>query len=176
MDIIRDFKFMISFFILCIIINKILGILAVIISKEGTDIRQVYKLFCSSDLKLIKNEELLEYICSTLEDLGYKNTVIAENLEEVLCYKDNSPTVVYLLKPVDDLVDLDIFYSIIGKMKSKKLKKGILITKGGYIPQCYKEIKDIRNSGIDIRIIDGKELVKLIRKNIEKDMISEGAV
>ncbi|GFP74966.1 restriction endonuclease [Clostridium fungisolvens] len=176
MQIITNFKFMFSFFILCIVINKILSVVTFFISKKNISIRQSYRLFSRNDLKTSETEYILEHLCSVLEEWGYKNSTISENLEEVICYKNNIATVVYYLQDKEGIIGSESLYSIVGKARAKKINHCIIVTTSDFDSKCSNAIKSIKKSGIDLKIIDGNELTKLIRENIEKQILAEGVV
>ncbi|MBK1813567.1 restriction endonuclease [Clostridium sp. YIM B02505] len=176
MQILTNFKFMFSFFILCIVINKILNIVMFFISKKDVSIRQYYRLFSKNDLKVLDSEVVLEHLCSVLEEWGYKNPTISENLEEIICYKNNIATVVYYLQYKEGVIGAESIYSIVGKTRAKKINHCVVVTTGQFDSKCNNEIKSIKKSGMDLKIIDGNELTKLIRENIEKQILTEGVV
>lgn len=176
MQIITNFKFMFSFFILCIFINKVLSIVIFFISKKNVSIRQSYRLFSKNDLKTSDTEDILEHMCNVLEEWGYKNPTISENLEEIICYKNNIATVMYYLRDEDEVIAPEDLYSIVGKARAKKINHCIVVTTSWFDSKCNNEIKSIKKSGVDLKIIDGNELTKLIRENIEKQILTEGVV
>ncbi|GFZ31833.1 hypothetical protein CSC2_23590 [Clostridium zeae] len=174
MQIITNFKFMFSFFVLCVVINKMLNIVTFFISKKNVSIRQPYRLFSRSDLKISQTEDIVEHLFSMLEEWGYKNPTISESLEEIICYKNNIATVMYYLQDKDGVIGSESLYSIVGKVRAKKINHCIIVTTSQFDSKCINEIKSIKKSGMDLKIIDGTELTKLIRENIEKQILAEG--
>ncbi|GKU25647.1 hypothetical protein CFOLD11_24730 [Clostridium folliculivorans] len=176
MQIITNFKFMFSFFILCIVINKVLSIVVFFISKKNVTITQSHSLFSRNDLKTSDTEDILEHLCNVLEEWGYKNPTISENLEEIICYKNNIATVVYYLRDKEEVIGSEELYPIVGKARVKKINNCIIVTTSYFDSNLNNGIKSIKKSGMDLKIIDCNELTKLIRENIEKQILAEGAV
>jgi restriction endonuclease Mrr len=146
------------------------------ISKKNVSIRESYRLFSRNNLKTSETEDILEYLCSVLEEWGYKNPTISENLEEIICYKNNIVTVMYYLQDKDEIIGVESLYSIVGKARAKKINHCIIVTTSQFDSKCNNEIKSIKKSGMDLKLIDGYELTKLIRENIEKQILTEGAI
>ncbi|GIM27542.1 hypothetical protein CPJCM30710_02080 [Clostridium polyendosporum] len=169
----QQIKLVIGMLILLMLINRIVQVLIEFATKSIKN--KLTKTFMISIkyLKSITEEKFIVYIFMLLEEKGYKNPVINDGDNHLICYKDSGGVFVYARSNNDDfkpITKIEVL-SFLGKMKLLGMNSGIYATTGEFEKECFDIIELAKHSGIELILWNGAELVRELRIINEKKLI-----
>lgn len=169
----QQIKLVIGILILLILVNKIAQVLIGFARKSIKNRPTKTFMINIKYLKNISQEKFIEYIIMLLEEKGYKNPVIGDSDNQLICYKGSGGVFVCTrfhsdsFKPVTKTEIL----SFLGKVKLLGMNSGIYITIDEFEKECFEIIKLAQHSGIELVLWNGAELGKELRKINEKKLV-----
>lgn len=169
----QQIKLVIGILILLILVNKIVKVLIEFATKSIKNKLTKTFMINIKYLKNISQEKFTEYIVMLLEEKGYKNPVISDSDNQLICYKGSGGVFVYTrfhndsFKPITKIEIL----SFLGKMKLQGMNSGIYVTTDEFEKECFDVIELAQRSGIELVLWNGAELVRELRKINEKKLI-----